>query len=200
MTEISRSFVAARRFAVAMDRYPGPLPDSLPDAYDIQHAAIASWPDDVAGWKVAGVTDVRQAVIRMGNKLVQSSVVSFALRQAQRNEVLSEESRTVLRELWEESVARFDFPQQRQLAACHESCDLVREILADTGQLREVLPGPDEIRHAAGMHTNRPRGVAIGANPKRVGVLEFQQVGKPVENTGYFTIVNRHRDVPGGPQ
>ncbi len=50
------------------------------------------------------ITDVRQAVIRMGNKLVQSSVVAFALRQAERNEGLSDESRTALKEIWEESV------------------------------------------------------------------------------------------------
>ena len=40
----------------------------------------------------------------MGNKLVQSSVVAFALRQAERNEGLSEESRAALKEIWEESV------------------------------------------------------------------------------------------------
>jgi len=50
------------------------------------------------------ITEVRQAVIRMGNKLVQSSVVAFALRQAEKNEGLSEESRTALKAIWEESV------------------------------------------------------------------------------------------------
>ena len=50
------------------------------------------------------IVDVRQAVIRIGNKLVQSSVVAFALRQAERNEGLSEESRTALKEIWGESV------------------------------------------------------------------------------------------------
>ncbi len=50
------------------------------------------------------ITEVRQAVIRMGNKLVQSSVVAFALRQAEKSAELSEESRTVLKSIWEESV------------------------------------------------------------------------------------------------
>jgi HD-like signal output (HDOD) protein len=54
----------------------------------------------------AEITDVRQAVIRMGNKLVQSSVVAFALRQVERNEALSAESRVVLKDIWEESVER----------------------------------------------------------------------------------------------
>ena len=50
------------------------------------------------------ITEVRQAVIRLGNKLIQSSVVAFALRQVQKNEGLSEESRSVLKAIWEESV------------------------------------------------------------------------------------------------
>lgn len=50
------------------------------------------------------ISDVRQAIIRMGNKLVQSSVVAFALRQVEKNEGLTNESRTALKEIWEESV------------------------------------------------------------------------------------------------
>jgi|GEM_PF-1979500 len=50
------------------------------------------------------ITDLRQAVIRMGDKLVQSSVMTFALRQVERNEDLSEGSRTALRAIWIESV------------------------------------------------------------------------------------------------
>ncbi|MGI9261169.1 MAG: HDOD domain-containing protein [Woeseiaceae bacterium] len=50
------------------------------------------------------ISEVRQAVIRMGNKLVQSSVVAFAIRQAERNEGLSNESRKALKAIWEESV------------------------------------------------------------------------------------------------
>lgn len=50
------------------------------------------------------ISEVRQAVIRMGNKLVQSSVVAYAIRQAERNEGISDDSRKVLKEIWEESV------------------------------------------------------------------------------------------------
>jgi len=50
------------------------------------------------------IVEVRQAVIRIGNKLVQSSAVAFALRQAERNEGLSEQSRKALKEIWAESV------------------------------------------------------------------------------------------------
>lgn len=50
------------------------------------------------------ITDVRQAVMRMGFKLVQGSVVGFALRQAERNKDLSDASRTILKQIWRESV------------------------------------------------------------------------------------------------
>jgi HD-like signal output (HDOD) protein len=50
------------------------------------------------------ITDLRQAVIRMGDKLVQSSVLTFALRQVQRNEKLSQSAKTALRGIWIESI------------------------------------------------------------------------------------------------
>lgn len=50
------------------------------------------------------ITDLRQAVIRMGDKLVQSSVMTFAMRQVERNGDLSEGSRKKLREIWIESI------------------------------------------------------------------------------------------------
>lgn len=50
------------------------------------------------------ITDLRQAVIRMGDKLVQSSVLTFALRQVKKNDGLSEGSKTKLRGIWIESV------------------------------------------------------------------------------------------------
>ena len=50
------------------------------------------------------ISDVHQAVIRIGNKLVQSSAISFALRQVERNEGLSKESRAALKDIWQESV------------------------------------------------------------------------------------------------
>lgn len=50
------------------------------------------------------ISDLRQAVVRMGDKLVQSSVLTFALRQVERNLGLSEEAKTALRGIWIESV------------------------------------------------------------------------------------------------
>lgn len=50
------------------------------------------------------IVRLRQAVIRIGNKLVQSSAVAFAIRQAEKNTGLSDEARTVFKDIWAESV------------------------------------------------------------------------------------------------
>jgi len=52
---ISEAFTRARRTATALDTYPGELPETLEAAYACQEAAIARWPDAVAGWKVARI-------------------------------------------------------------------------------------------------------------------------------------------------
>lgn len=54
---VARRFVAARLSASALPDYPGPLPGTLAEAYARQDAAIALWPDEIAGWKVGGVAD-----------------------------------------------------------------------------------------------------------------------------------------------
>lgn len=53
--EVAERFVAARLSARALPEYPGPLPKTLADAYARQDAAMALWPDDIAGWKVGGI-------------------------------------------------------------------------------------------------------------------------------------------------
>lgn len=55
--DVAESFVAARLAARALPDYPGPLPETLAEAYARQDAAIALWPDEIAGWKVGGVPD-----------------------------------------------------------------------------------------------------------------------------------------------
>jgi 2-keto-4-pentenoate hydratase len=55
---VAESFVAARLAARALPDYPGPLPEALADAYARQDAAIALWPDEIAGWKVGGIPEV----------------------------------------------------------------------------------------------------------------------------------------------
>jgi 2-keto-4-pentenoate hydratase len=49
---IANEFVSARLKAVALSAYPGTLPASLDEAYQVQDAAIDIFPDEVAGWKI----------------------------------------------------------------------------------------------------------------------------------------------------
>ena len=51
------------------------------------------------------IIDVRKAVIHMGFKLVQSTAVSFALRQMERADGLSPGAKAELKAIWTESVA-----------------------------------------------------------------------------------------------
>lgn len=50
------------------------------------------------------ITDLRQAIVRMGDKLVQSSVMTFAMRQVQRNDGLSDSSKRALMTIWIDSI------------------------------------------------------------------------------------------------
>ena len=77
------------------------------------------------------ITDLRQAVIRMGDKMVQSSVMTFAMRQVERNSDLSEGSRTTLREIWIESI---------ELAArCHVIAKVYTKLNANEALLTGLL-------------------------------------------------------------
>ncbi len=53
--QIAEAFTSARTKGRAIDAYPGTPPATLAEAYAIQAAAIARWPDPVKGWKVARV-------------------------------------------------------------------------------------------------------------------------------------------------
>lgn len=77
------------------------------------------------------IVDVRQAVVRMGRDLVRSSAVAFALRQAERHDKLSQESKSALKAIWEESV---------ELAAlCHVITKKFTKLRADEALLTGLL-------------------------------------------------------------
>lgn len=52
---ISSRLIAARASGAALHEFPGRLPETLSDAYAVQTASIARWPDEIAGWKVGMV-------------------------------------------------------------------------------------------------------------------------------------------------
>jgi len=54
-SEAATVFVGKRAAALGFPDYPGPLPTTLDEAYAVQLAAIAQWPDGVAGWKVGRI-------------------------------------------------------------------------------------------------------------------------------------------------
>jgi 2-keto-4-pentenoate hydratase len=54
-SRIAGRFLAARRAAAGLDRYPGDFPATLEEAYAIQDEAIARWGRPVVGWKVGRV-------------------------------------------------------------------------------------------------------------------------------------------------
>jgi 2-keto-4-pentenoate hydratase len=57
---IAESFVNARLQGRALADFPGSLPPDLEHAYRVQDAAIARWPDRVAGWKVGFIAPHRR--------------------------------------------------------------------------------------------------------------------------------------------
>ena len=58
---IAEQFVRARLSARSLPEYPGTVPPNFETAYRCQDLALASWPDSVAGWKVARVAPAQQA-------------------------------------------------------------------------------------------------------------------------------------------
>ncbi|MGZ6014090.1 MAG: 2-keto-4-pentenoate hydratase [Caulobacteraceae bacterium] len=62
--EVARRFVTARRAAAAIGEFPGPIPPDMAAGYAIQEAAIALWPDQVAGWKVGRIPVELQASLK----------------------------------------------------------------------------------------------------------------------------------------
>lgn len=52
---IAEQFVRARLAGQSLPQFPGKAPTNLDDAYRVQEAAIARFPDAVVGWKVARI-------------------------------------------------------------------------------------------------------------------------------------------------
>ena len=72
--------MAARKNAKELQGFPGRLPDTLNEAYAIQAASIARWPDDVVGWKVGMVAESYRAEIaveRLVGPIFKTSIFRY---------------------------------------------------------------------------------------------------------------------------
>jgi 2-keto-4-pentenoate hydratase len=77
---VARAFVAARRNARALADFPGPIPATMAQAYRIQDAALALWPDRVVGWKVGLIApELRE---RLGSDRLSGPIFSGGLLQS----------------------------------------------------------------------------------------------------------------------
>ena len=55
VAHISDTLVGARKARKVLDSFPGDLPESLDEAYQVQDRSIGLWDDDVVAWKVGGI-------------------------------------------------------------------------------------------------------------------------------------------------
>jgi 2-keto-4-pentenoate hydratase len=75
---IFQAFHAARAAARPLPAYPAAVPATLADAYAIQQASIAAWPDRLVGWKVAAIQPQWRAAYpaeRLGGPVFARSLV-----------------------------------------------------------------------------------------------------------------------------
>ena len=86
--------------------------------------------------------------------------------------------------------------EQRQFPGAHDGGDLAGEVLADAGQFLKVGARLDELRHAARVSADHPRGVAIGADAERVLLADLEQIGELLEHVRNLGVVDRHDCVP----
>jgi 2-keto-4-pentenoate hydratase len=78
---IAEAFVAARRAGRALPAYPGAIPADLAAAYAIQDAALARWPDRIAGWKI-GRLATPELQARYNEERLAGPIFARAVRQA----------------------------------------------------------------------------------------------------------------------
>ncbi len=74
---ISTCLVEARLTAQPLPDFPDRVPETLEQAYAIQAASIARWPDEVAGWKVAMIAPAQReqlAAERLAGPVFGSSI------------------------------------------------------------------------------------------------------------------------------
>ena len=58
---VAAELVAARRAGRSLTRFPGTVPASMAEAYQIQELAMSRWPDSPVGWKIGYIPADRRA-------------------------------------------------------------------------------------------------------------------------------------------
>lgn len=82
---ISETLTGARQAATALPGFPGELPETFAEAYEIQRLSRVAWPDQVAGWKVGGVPSAfieHFNATRLTGPIFASSVVRVSQGQS----------------------------------------------------------------------------------------------------------------------
>ncbi len=77
---IARQFVTARLSARPLSAFPGAIPSDLATGYHHQDAAIALYPDEIAGWKIGRVGPEFEA--RFGPGRLAGPIFAKAVRRA----------------------------------------------------------------------------------------------------------------------
>lgn len=76
----ARTIVEARRAAQALSEFPGPLPETLAQAYAIQAEGVTLWGDRIAGWKIGRITG--EATVRFGKDRFIGPIFAQTIRDA----------------------------------------------------------------------------------------------------------------------
>ncbi|MBT9446903.1 MAG: fumarylacetoacetate hydrolase family protein [Hyphomonadaceae bacterium] len=74
---IAARFVEARLAGRALPDYPGAIPADLAGGYAVQEHAIASWPDEIGGWKIGRVPAdqvERLGAVRLSGPIFRRSI------------------------------------------------------------------------------------------------------------------------------
>jgi 2-keto-4-pentenoate hydratase len=77
--EIAACFVEARKAAICLPDYPGPVPDTMSQAYAVQDEAIALRGGEIGGWKLGRIPppeDKRMGANRLAGPIFQDLIVT----------------------------------------------------------------------------------------------------------------------------
>jgi 2-keto-4-pentenoate hydratase len=76
LIDVSRTLIAARRGATALDDFPAPVPATLAEAYGVQHAVLQGIGGPVLGWKIGRIPAAQ--IERLGTQRLAGPILSIA--------------------------------------------------------------------------------------------------------------------------